>query len=618
MKQVQVFLSYRRDDSALTASVLYEALRDRPDIFSVFMDVDGISYGDDFVAVIDRELSRSQVVLVLIGPKWSDMLQARLRSDDWVRHEVATALGRRDPDRVEPTAAGHLRVLPILIDGASPPSAQALPAELAALPHVSMLTFDARTRQASVNAVLEAILGETFEQRARRLADEAERERKRLDDERQRLEEELGLRERERRRRFWTLMGSAAAGFTLFLANWVGLLDLLDIDTRVASTTMMLAGLAAPREAPWSGDVVLVGIDPDSEKALQRKFDPTWRAEHAALITHAASAAARVVAFDMVLEDPGADDANAALQRAVSATRDKMPVVFGVQTTAGDGEGVMLAQFAPLVRRGIACAGQRRALAHSMPLAVQRSAPAASASADPRARDDLTPSFALAAFSGGGRVELLDEGTQTATVRLRPQRKTQTVAYYAGETVDKAQPGCDIVAKGDRVVSQLIDPYTLPTLRSAPRRVAYEKVVAGDPATLALLKDRVVLVGLLMPGKDVFSLPWPAGERWGVELIAAQVDAMARDVAVRPIDPIAELLLTSAMGLLGAVTVYRLRERSRAVRIGLLVAIAVAFVVAAIAWYRSEQQLIGVPYELMALGVGAWLASRATTRRSTT
>ena len=104
----------------------------------------------------------------------------------------------------------------------------------------------------------------------------------------------------------------------------------------------------------------------------------------------------------------------------------------------------------------------------------------------------------------------------------------------------------------------------MPALHSAPRRVAYEKVVAGDPATLALLKDRVVLVGLLMPGKDVFSLPWPAGERWGVELIAAQVDAMARDVAIRPIDPIAELLLTSVMGLLGAVTVYRLREHSRA------------------------------------------------------
>ena len=172
--------------------------------------------------------------------------------------------------------------------------------------------------------------------------------------------------------------------------------------------------------------------------------------------------------------------------------------------------------------------------------------------------------------------------------------------------------------KGDRVVSQLIDPYSLPTMRAAPRRVAYERVVAGDTATLALLKDRVVLVGLLLPGKDVFSLPWPAGERWGVELIAAQVDAMARDSAVRPIDPIAELLLTSAMGLLGAITVYRLRERSRAVCIGVLVSIAVAFTVAAIDWYRSEQQLIGVPYELIALGVGAWLASRATTRRSTT
>ena len=624
MKLIRVFLSYRRDDSALTAAVLYDALRARRDIVSVFMDVDGIEYGDDFVAVIDRELSRSDVVLVLIGPRWTEMLKARLRGDDWVRHEVATALGRR-------AGGGRLRVLPILIGGASPPLAADLSADLEALPRVSMLTFDARAREAGINTLLESILEETFEQRAKRLAEEAEQERRRQEAERQRLEDELRQRERDRRRRSWTLVGSAAAGFALFLAGWVGLLDRFNIDTRVASTTMMLAGLIAPREAPWSGEVVLVGIDPASEAKRNRGFDSSWRADHASLIAHAASAGARVVAFDMVLEDPGAVDGNAALASALAAARDKMPVVFGVQTSAPSGDGLMQAQFAPLVRRGIACAGQRLTQAYSMPLAVRRHAPApsaganafasagASASAAPsgtaRERDDLAPSFALAAFSGGGRVELLDEGAQTVTVRLRPQRKSRTIDYYGGETIDKAQPGCDVLQKEDRVVSQLIDPYTLPALQSAPRRVAYDQVVTGDPATLALLKDRIVLVGALLPGKDVFTLPWPAGERWGVELIAAQVDAMVRDAAVRPIAPIAELLLTSAVGLLGAVTVHRLRARPRAVRIGALVAIGVALVVVAIAWYRSEQQLIGVPYQLIALAVGAWLAHRVTARR---
>jgi CHASE2 domain-containing sensor protein len=89
-------------------------------------------------------------------------------------------------------------------------------------------------------------------------------------------------------------------------------------------------------------EVVLVGIDRKSEQALQRKFDPSWRAEHATLISNAASASARVVAFDMVLEDAGPDAANASLERALAATREKLSVVFGVQRNAGDGEGLIL------------------------------------------------------------------------------------------------------------------------------------------------------------------------------------------------------------------------------------------------------------------------------------
>jgi hypothetical protein len=263
------------------------------------------------------------------------------------------------------------------------------------------------------------------------------------------------------------------------------------------------------------------------------------------------------------------------------------------------------------VRRGINCAGETLGQARSMPLAVQRHAAAPDASPEPAtAREELTASFALAAFSGGGRVELPDEGAQTVTVRVRPQRRLQTIDYYAGETVGKAQSECEVIEKGDRVLSQLIDPFTLPALRSPPQRVAYEKVLAGDPATLALLTNRIVLVGTLLQGKDVVTLPWPVGDRWRVELIAAQIDAMARDDAIRPLDPIAGLFVTVALGLLGAITVHRVV--SPRWRIAVLSASAAVFVVAAIAWYRSEHQLIGVPYGLLALCLGAWLASRAT------
>ena len=90
-----VFISYRRDDNAMTVAVLKKALSDRPDIANVFRDIDNIAYGDDFVSVIDDALKAANVVLVIIGPRWVDALKARLGGTDWVRHEVAEALRLR-------------------------------------------------------------------------------------------------------------------------------------------------------------------------------------------------------------------------------------------------------------------------------------------------------------------------------------------------------------------------------------------------------------------------------------------------------------------------------------------------------------------------------------------
>ena len=619
-----VFISYRRDDNAMTVAVLKKALSDRPDIANVFRDIDRIDYGDDFVSVIDEALKAADVVLVVIGPRWVDTLRARLDGTDWVRHEVAEALRLRAAGLADlAKAATRLHVIPVLIAGATPPPDGALPQEVAPLQRLNMLPFDERSEQACINTLLERIQGETFEQKAKRLEAEAKkreeagrRDAEQREAEARRQEEERARDRLDRVRRRRALLASTVAGLALFLASWFNALDYFYIDTRVAGATMLLASLAGRQEEPWSGDVVLVGIDERTEKALKRKFDTSWRAEHATLISNAASAAARVVAFDLVLEDAGSDDANAALERSLAATRDKMPVVFGVQRTAGDGSGLMLAQFAALVRQGINCAGMALGQTGSMPLAVQRAAPATSA-VERRAPHKLIASFGLAAFSGGGRVELVDERTQKAIVQLRRQQKSQAISYYSAETIDDPQPTCDVMAKGDRVFSQLIDPFALQPFRRSWQRVAYEDVVAGDPATLALLKNKIVLVGTLLPGMDMVPLPWPAQDRWGVELFAAQIDAMARDFAIRRVGPVFEFVLITAMALLGAFTVHRMRDRPRIARAIVLLSIAVVFVIFAIAWYRFERRLIGVPYDLLALALGAWLARNAIGRKPT-
>ena len=78
---MRVFISYRRDDSMVTAALLYRELAGRAEFADAFMDIDDIGYGDDFVAAIDKALHDAEVVVV-IGPRWTEMLQARLRGDD--------------------------------------------------------------------------------------------------------------------------------------------------------------------------------------------------------------------------------------------------------------------------------------------------------------------------------------------------------------------------------------------------------------------------------------------------------------------------------------------------------------------------------------------------------
>jgi CHASE2 domain-containing sensor protein len=576
---MRVFISYRRDDSMVTAALLYRELASRPEFADAFMDIDDIGYGDDFVEAIDKALHDAEVVVVVIGPRWTEMLQARRRGDDWVRHEVATALRLRSTH----DGAGRppLRVLPVLIGAAAPPAQDALPADLAPLARLGMLKFDERALRASLNTLLESIQAEDFEGKVRRLQDE----------------------QNERKRRTRAHVASVAAASALFLAFSVTLFDFFGVSAHVASATMLLARIAAPARA-WSGEVVLVAIDQASERAVGRKFDSSWRAEHAVLIGHAASAGARVVAFDLFFEDPGGAAADAALQAALAETHDKMPVVFGVRDRGFDGSGAMLARFAPLARPAIACVGVSIGQAYLMPLAVRRANAASSEAAS------LMPALPLAAYSGGGRVELIDKGDQTVLVRMRPQRETRSIAYYEDRVLSDPQPGCGILAKGDLVVSQLIDAYDLPALSAAPQRVGYEKIVAGDPDALALLKDRIVLVGTLLPDLDPTQMPAFAADRSGVELFAAQIDAMTRQAAILPIDPIAEWALMSALALLGAYVGHRLRERPRALRIAALAAIAFVWVALSIAWYRSQRQLVGVPYDIAALAMGAWLANR--------
>ncbi len=122
----EIFISYRRDDSQDAVGRIHDWLDDYFSPEATFRDIDGIETGDEFPARLDEALDKCKVVLVVIGTRWlerqSESAESRLFDDgDFVRREVAQALRSR------------VRVIPVLVSGATMPHAHELPEDIRGL-----------------------------------------------------------------------------------------------------------------------------------------------------------------------------------------------------------------------------------------------------------------------------------------------------------------------------------------------------------------------------------------------------------------------------------------------------------------------------------------------------
>ena len=118
-----LFINYRREDSAPYAGRLYDFLRRAFPDHQVFMDIDAIDPGEDFVEAINKTLSLSRVVIAVIGPRWEQAVDEKggRRLDDpedFVYRELSAAL------------ASNARVIPVLVGNAKMPRADSLPMAL--------------------------------------------------------------------------------------------------------------------------------------------------------------------------------------------------------------------------------------------------------------------------------------------------------------------------------------------------------------------------------------------------------------------------------------------------------------------------------------------------------
>ena len=120
----RIFISYRRQDSALMTGRIYDRLENVFGGNRVFRDIDDINAGEDFRAKLAKEIDSCDILLVMIGPKWENITDAKgnRRLDDpndFVRLEVEAGLKRKDKI-----------VIPVLVENAQMPNSATLPESL--------------------------------------------------------------------------------------------------------------------------------------------------------------------------------------------------------------------------------------------------------------------------------------------------------------------------------------------------------------------------------------------------------------------------------------------------------------------------------------------------------
>ncbi|SDY77036.1 TIR domain-containing protein [Geodermatophilus africanus] len=158
---MRIFLSYRRGDVGGYAGRLADALHARMGPRSVFQDVLDIAPGQDYTAVIDRALDDSDALLAVIGPGWltASTPQGSPRlfaADDYVRLEIARALDR------------DVRVVPVLVGGATLPAGADLPEALQRLAQRQAVVLHDETWHQDVDGLMRSLRGKASSPTQRR------------------------------------------------------------------------------------------------------------------------------------------------------------------------------------------------------------------------------------------------------------------------------------------------------------------------------------------------------------------------------------------------------------------------------------------------------------------
>ena len=159
-----IVISYRRDDSQDITGRIFDRLTQTFGREKVFRDIDSIPVGIDFREHIGRVFEKSELLLVMIGPRWAGNRgrsggakhQPPPRIDDpgdFVRAEVEIALEAGIP------------IVPVLVGNAQMPDAARLPQSLQPLAYRNALRVDSGLDFETHIARLLRVVDETLQTR---------------------------------------------------------------------------------------------------------------------------------------------------------------------------------------------------------------------------------------------------------------------------------------------------------------------------------------------------------------------------------------------------------------------------------------------------------------------
>jgi hypothetical protein len=177
----KIFINYRRGDDAGHTGRLFDRLQDVFPPEQLFLDVDNIAPGLDFVRVLNERVAECDIVLAVIGKGWLEARDSvgkrRLDDpDDFVRIEITSALNQGK------------RVIPVLVGEAQMPHPEQLPEALQLLARRNAVRLTHERFRADMQGLVKAIQQGLAEIDAQRKA-EAEAARHVREEEERRLRE---------------------------------------------------------------------------------------------------------------------------------------------------------------------------------------------------------------------------------------------------------------------------------------------------------------------------------------------------------------------------------------------------------------------------------------------